>query len=294
MNRLAEWEALTHGSQVFPEDVTNINKALEIWEANKNELSEIPGLNYIEDTKEQEPTEEEHEIAKLTGVLLRMIIEKEIAADEKEERLEKAERNGVHMNRDHQSSSSSPLQEHATLNKDAAGQKISSPSTPRTTSTPNTPKSILKRKTSFTPPDAAPQKRARIADLVTISPPSLNRSNFSPWDKRLDMLITRVHAPYTSEEHKRRTDTFRRSSVYYKPGSWVSCRPWRMAETSNYKVSWDRAEKRVAEELKEEEDERKVYMGLKMVAWTWMITWWIRNVTRHLDLKQLQAKLAAK
>lgn len=290
-NRVVKWEALTDDLRVVPEDPTNIQNALAIWDMNKIALADIPGLRYSQDAEQGEPTAEEHETAKLMIELLRLILEKEMRAGDR----------AAQHNRRKRKSSDAPCHQKliqiSIRDEDTNRNEVDEESAAVASShlqRPPAPKSILKRKASHALPETPPRKRTRIADVVTVSPPRLNISNPSPFVHLSDTVTTQTHAIHTSAEQQRHKSTFRRSAPNYSPRVWASGPFEEKARTSNFKSSWDGIEKHVAKELREAEHEQAIFSGIKAVTGTWLGVWWVRKVTRHLDLKQLQEELDRK
>ncbi|KAH7390956.1 hypothetical protein DE146DRAFT_680017 [Phaeosphaeria sp. MPI-PUGE-AT-0046c] len=289
-----KWEALIDDAHVLPEDLTNVKSALAIWDSNKIALSKVPGLKYIEGVGEGEPTAEEHEVARLMIELLRLILEKEMRASDREAQGVSRKKKEVGLSGDRKPLHSSIHGEHTNRDEAPEAQIAIASSRQRTPPAPDTLKSILKRKASFTISETPPQKRTRIADVVTVSPPRLNVSNPSPFIKLPDTVTTQTHAKHTSAQQNRPKDAFKRSAPDYAPGVWASGAFEEKAGTSNFKSNWNRMEKQVAEELQEAAEVQTVFKGIKMVTGTWMGMWWVRKVTRHLDLEQLWERLGKK
>jgi hypothetical protein len=202
-NAVAKFEDLITEGNVSEQDVVKIREALEIWESKKVVLSRVPGVVYTEGAEEQEPSEEDKEVARLMIELLKMALEKEMTAEEKQGAKEpmlqqsysqeRPVRLTLSFNSRSERRKETSAAPHARTQDSATEAQHAQPTTPGYSSHTNTnkprivsPRSILKRHASESPassPTSSSQhrrKRAHTASFATLSPEALSIANPSP------------------------------------------------------------------------------------------------------------------
>lgn len=78
------FEALIADSHWSSEDAVKVKAALDVWNKKKLVLTKVPGVNYVPSAEEDGPIEEEHEIARLMVDLLKLVLAKEMAGEDKD------------------------------------------------------------------------------------------------------------------------------------------------------------------------------------------------------------------
>lgn len=286
-NTLARFEELLAEKQLSAEDLGEVELALRLWEDRSISLTRVPGMRYARGAEEQEPTEEDHEFARLMMQYLKVVLENELTADDKAAVAEaKFMESAQHDNltgKDQAAAHELPVM--LLPPKPPARSPASTLLTPRIA---QTPKSILKRSASLTPSltPSPSRKRIRLADIVTVSPASLNISNPSPFIKLTNEPTLREHRHTATAENRRRRTIFWRPSPLYEPGAWASGGFESKANTSYYKAEWESMEQEKQQEEQEAEEEQRVAEGLKLVAGVWMGVWWVKKVLGSIDLKK--------
>jgi hypothetical protein len=261
-------------AQLSVSDKAEIASAVKRWEKQSPRLVLVPGVVEVGD-----PSEKEHEVARLMIELLTLVLDKEMTKEDKEA-ISIAKRQKEKARIDQAQQDQSP-----TSSTPAAS------STSQVTATPTLPKSILKRKTpSSSPSPSPPHTRIRIAEFATISPSTLNYSNPSPFVKPPTNTAptTQLHRLETMATSKRPQSAFWRAGAGYRPGAWASEGFENKANTSCYKLDWEGTEEMAKQEEMEAEEETAVLRGLRVVTGAWMGLWWVRMVARHIDLKELK------
>ncbi|KAF2128168.1 hypothetical protein P153DRAFT_294327 [Dothidotthia symphoricarpi CBS 119687] len=287
-NAVAQFEIAVAEAQLPPADLSHLRNALLEWEDQKIRLAKIPGLVYVSGAEEDEPTEEDRELAKLMMELLAMVLKKELTPDEMEER---AATTSTEANLDHQRPGSQ-----AHVPKD----RTSIPETSELCLAPSVgnlqdkaaPKSIFKRKIAFSSADSLTtspvRKRVRTRNFAAVSPEALNTSNPFPFAKLSDNKTIQAHRPQTSAEQHRLRSDFHRGCPNYTPGVWASSAFTEKANTSLFKIPWNEAEEQMRKEQEEAAEERKIADRLKMVAQAWTGIWWAKEVMQHVDLEKIR------
>jgi hypothetical protein len=282
-NTLTTFEELVKEKQLPAEDLAKIEEALRLWEDRSISLTRVPGMTYTKGAKEQEPTEEDHQFARLMMQYLETVLENEMTTEDK---VAVAERNSME----------STQQEKLKWKDRTAEQKLpvlpAPPKIPHktptlTSQTPQvaqTPESILKRSANSAPSPL--RKRIRLAETVTVSPECLNISNPSPFTKLTKMSTFQEHRRTTTAENCRRRSGFWRPSPLYEPGAWASGGFESKANTSYYKAEWESMEQEKQREEEEAEEERRVVEGLKLITGVWMGMWWVKKVLSNVDLEK--------
>jgi hypothetical protein len=291
------FETLVADPHLPAEDTIMVKAALDIWNENKVALTSIPGVMF-ESGADNEPTEEEHETAQLMTDLLKLILAKEMTAEDKE----------CHQHQVHWETPNSPQKSLSMVATTESAESIapevmpafpvqqnptSSNSSPdyRPPSVPRPPKSILKRKGSLSPKISGQYKRIRMTDVVTISPPHLNLTNASPFVTLANSVTFQTHDPHTSADNKRPIEAFRRGTQSYDPGNWASSETETKAETSGFKKHWALLRREVQQELDEASRENFTAQRLRSVAGAWSGIWWISKVVKKVNMEKLKEKL---
>jgi hypothetical protein len=304
INTLDRIKLLLNDDQLSEKDKADIAKAEKLWEEEAPNLGIVPGLVYQGDIVEAEPSEEDHEAARLMIELLRLVLEKEMTKEDKEATTlpirvkKKAPDAQAHQDR----SETSP--QHASP---PATPKPAPKSATQAAATPNSPRPILKRKATSESPTTPRHKRLHFNEVATISPAHLNLSNPTPFEAPPltslpfrpsplatpppTTVTTQPHRISTSAEHKRHAHQFKRNRREYAPGTWASGAFEEKANTSWCTVQWDNAEQQMKQEEKEAQWEHEVFAGLKVIVRVWTGLWWVRKVMQHVDLEELKSKM---
>jgi hypothetical protein len=297
MKTVTLFEALVADPHLPAEDTIMVKAALDIWNQNKVAVTSIPGVKYESDA-DNEPTEEDHETARLMIDLLKLILAKEMTAEDKE----------CHKHQVHWETPTSPQKSlnmvATTESAESVAPEVMSVSpaqqdpaslntSPNTRSPliPYPPKSILKRKGSLSPQISGQYKRILMTDVVAISPPHLNLTNASPFVTLANSVIFQPHDPHTSADNKRPIEAFRRGTPAYNPGIWASSVTETKAETSGFKKHWALLRREVQQELDEASRENVTAQRLKSVAGAWSVIWWISKVVKKVNVEELKEKL---
>ncbi|KAF1914324.1 hypothetical protein BDU57DRAFT_291185 [Ampelomyces quisqualis] len=283
-NTVAQYEALLSHPGISLRDRYKLESLLDIWNREKDGLAEVPGMRQV--PTEKEPSQKEHEVARLMIELLKLVLEKEMAAEDKVSNEGSVATNNP-SNRHEQQQSQTTISKAATVSACLpATPKSASCAAPNRTVTPLPRESILKRKPTSSL--ASPQtKRIRITDTVTLSPPRLNITNPNPFTQLSAALTLQPHAKHTEAEDARPRYSFQRRKASYEPGAWASGAEEEKANTSFATRSWERAEKARCKEIEEEEEERRVVEGLEIVTGAWVGVWWVRGVVVCVGLEEL-------
>ncbi|RMZ67380.1 hypothetical protein GMOD_00001295 [Pyrenophora seminiperda CCB06] len=235
-NSIDQFEVWLRDDDIGVEDQSILEKALKVWEIEREQLSRVPGVRMSIKVEEKEPSEEDKEGARLLMVWLKMVVEKEMAQDE----LEEVAAPAPTLVTPPQNASCSSLEQVS---------KCATPSPPKTPTTPppvtiqqkvTTPKSSLKRPLTSSPPGGSPStslanKRVHIADCVTISPSHLNVIDPLLFDYLPYIPVTATHAAHTTSEHSRPQHMFHRGTRYV-PGAWASSASNEKANTSFFGI----------------------------------------------------------
>jgi hypothetical protein len=298
INTLDRFQLLLRDAQLSEKDKSDLAKAFKLWEDEAPHLERIPGVVYQDDAVQAEPSEEEHEVARLMIELLKLVLQGEMAEEDKE-------------------ATSLPIRPRETAPDDQAFQdpseaRTSQPATPKARketatqamATLMSPRSILKRQASPGSPKSPQRKRLRFNRMATVSPAHLNFSNATSLEsspltsspikgsrKPAATLTTQPHRKSTSVDFKRHSGEFKRTRPEYTPGTWASGAFEEKANTSWCTVYWESAERQMKQEEKEAQEEAEVLLALKVIVSVWTSLWWVRKVTRHIDLKELESKM---
>lgn len=302
-NAIAQFELMVVEAQLPSADLTHIENALGEWENKKIQLAKIPGLVYVSGAEEEEPTEEDHEVARLMIELLKTALKRELTPEDMKEVTTTTTTSTPVDTGDQLPDQISPLphQHLPPQQRDTAIPDISGLcSTPIDEKSQDkaTPRSILKRKGAFSPANSPTtshiRKRVRTRNFAAVSPEALNTSNPFPFAQLSDHWTVQSHRPQTfAEQHRPRSD-FHRGSPSYIPGFWASSAFNEKANTSLFKIPWDEAEEQMRREQEEAAEEKKLVERLKMVSQAWMGIWWTKEVLQHVDLEKIrEAGLAA-
>ena len=297
VNMVSKLEDLRADASVPSDVLESIQPALSLYESKKVQLGRVPGVQYVKGAKEDEPTEEHHEIAKLMIELLKMILDKEMEPADKAFVADKA----FAMVR--------PGDNSVSPSSESAEQPATASSPPRkpkpTTSSPicrltsGTLPSAFKRKHSPSSASITPNKRIRINDIVTVSPSHV--IDAEPIDPARYFLsgpfqgdqglspTSQSHADHTTAVRVRTRAHFWRPGGGYTPGSWASQAFHEKINTSNWKTSWDV----VDENLKKcDRKDRWVRRNLTSVQGFWIVVWWfkwwVKNVVPGMGLEKLK------
>jgi hypothetical protein len=324
-NTIIKFEDLVGEIDVPEQDTAKLREALEIWEVKKVVLGRVPGLVYAEGAEEEEePSEEDKEVARLMMELLKMALEKEMTAEEKQATTklkprgpyQKGVPDGLHQPLPIiLEPPSFPSRRSASRQKVFAVLPVGSlespaeaqhnqPATPEPSSSPDTgqpraaiPQPILKRCASRSPPSSStssPQhkrKRVRTASFATISSEALSIANPSPFANLSHTPTVQPHAPHTIAENKRRRSAFHRGTMQYLPGVWASGAFSEKANTSYLGVEWDVMSSAIRRELGEEDMEKKLAAELKEISGQWVVSWWTKNIVPTLDIEKLKCAM---
>jgi hypothetical protein len=274
IKKVTQFRILLNDAHLSENDKAEIMKAEQLWERKVPDLVLVPGVVYTTDVKEMDPSEEDHEVARLMIELLRLVLEKEMTKEDKEAtsipiRSKEKVRVG-------------PSQQDHSIAVQGVPLPVSQP-TP-----PTTPRSVLKRKISSESPTSSSHKRTRFIQVATVSPAHLNISNPSPFIKLPATVTIQPHRQETMATNKRHRSKFARSTLDYAPGVWASGAFEDKANTSYWKVDWDDAERMTKQEEREAQEEMAVLKALKVVSGAWMGLSWMQKVTQHVDLQKLQ------
>jgi hypothetical protein len=303
MGTLSRSEEMLSNPALSAADLRQIEDALECWEKNKIALTRVPGVIYVPEAGEEEPTEEEHECARLVIELLNMVLEKETTEEDKKPPCpgRGMKRSGPHHNQMQAEASIADKgtqrsivswddPEDTTLsNGSSSTPPLERPFSPTLQTNPElrTPKSILKRKASLSPQTPKQSKRLRISDTVAIPPSHLNTSNASPFDKLLNTVTFQSHSTHVFASQKRPKSVFKRGTPHYPTGNWASGAHEKKAETSGFRRRWEDYEKHVRKGLEKEKKEKACDAKLKALAGAWMGLWWVKEVLRDVDLVKI-------
>ncbi|KAF1831193.1 hypothetical protein BDW02DRAFT_557462 [Decorospora gaudefroyi] len=323
-NTIIKFEDLLKEKDVPAADLAELRDALDVWERKKIVLGRVPGVLYVAGAEEEEPTEDEMEGARLMMELLRMVVGKEMEGEEMAVATPTPSRPSLRSQLpikirrplfaaldESQPGGTTVLQPKHTpiLVKDTSDRMqqsrptrptIPKPSSkplieaqktenatstdPNLTSCPNwTRKSILKRPRTTTS-HSHQHKRIRITDYATVSSEALSTSNPSPFHKLCNKPTRQAHSPHIVAEQQRPRSAFLRGSTLYTPGVWASSAHSRKANTSFFNVSPYVMKMLQKGEFREEEEEKELARGLRVVAGAWVGLWWVRNVVPGLDL----------
>jgi hypothetical protein len=287
-NTVARFEALLADPWVQVRDRAILTSLLDVWDTEKDGLAKVPGMREV--PTEEEPSEEEHEVARLMIELFKLVLEKEMTAKDKAHiRYNEAKQLLDRLGQQH-NQAAAPQSSPATTS-DPATPKWESSCALNHIALPSPSKSILKRK-SISPLAHSPRtpkpKRTRITDTVTISPQHINISNPSSFAKLSIAPTVQPHAEHTEAEKKRRKTIYYRRRRAYKPGVWASGAGEEKVNTSYCYWTWEEAEEIRCREIKEEEQQRKAVEGLKVIAGAWVGLWWIRRDVGCVGLDWLQ------
>ncbi|KAF1851375.1 uncharacterized protein K460DRAFT_351304 [Cucurbitaria berberidis CBS 394.84] len=278
-NTILDFEEMVTKKEVPPEDLGGIQNALDTWGNEKVVLGRMPGVVYVEGAAEEEPTEEDHEVARLMMELLKAVLKRELSKED----LVAVSKADVAVDAQQASQTrQQSFQQQASLPKSVV------PPPNRAPQSEGRPKPILKRHASTSPTASSPQKRVRITDLAVVSSETLSNSNPSPFTRLSKKTTVLPHGDHTSAEHHRRRPEFNRSTPTYTPGVWASKAFSEKANTSFFKTPVNIMERSVREEIEEEEMEKDLAKRLKMVVGGWVVLWWIRNVAPHWDVEKLR------
>lgn len=79
MNTVAQFEALLADPEVPKRDRHKLERLVETWNRKREDLVKVPGVPGLREVPtEKEPSEEEHEAARLMIKLLMLVLEKEM------------------------------------------------------------------------------------------------------------------------------------------------------------------------------------------------------------------------
>jgi hypothetical protein len=295
INMLDRFQLMLKDAQLSEKDKADITKAFKVWEEEAPNLEIVPGVVYQDDNVQAEPSKEEHEVARLMIELLKLMLQKEMAEeDKKATRLPIRLREEAPDGQAHQEPR--PLQ--------PAMPKAPNQSAIQAIATPKSPRPILKRKGTPGSPTSPQCKLLRFDTVATVSPAHLNFSSPTPFGssplasssvkgviKPSITVTTQPHRKCTSVEHKRKPHEFKRKRPEYSPGTWASGAFEEKANTSWCTVYWENAERQMEQEQKEAQEEEQLVLALKVILSVWTSLWWVRKVTRHIDLEELKSKM---
>jgi hypothetical protein len=287
-NTVTLLEMLMADTQTAPEAIFMLKSALDTWTASEDTLIKVPGIVYIDDPVGEIPTEADHEMARLMIEVIRLVLEKEMTAEDKVA-LELVPVSGnietcepVHCSTPSVSQKNGQIPApYDSLLDPSQGDIL--PIT-KALQHPTMPKPILRRRSSMSSMSSPDQKRLRMDEIATVSPAHLNTSNASPFLKLAATVTAQPHSNHTSAEDQRRRSAFWRGGDQYSPGLWASQAYEKKANTSYYKKSWEHMERKVEKGQKEAEEEKATFWGLNTVAGAWMGLWWFCK-TKNVDLE---------
>ncbi|KAH7079885.1 hypothetical protein BKA63DRAFT_407144 [Paraphoma chrysanthemicola] len=213
-------ESLMNDPQVPANDKAKVQLALDAYEKRKVGLARVPGVEYVEGAEEEEPTEEDTEIAGLMVELLKKVLDEEMQAEDKEY----AARWAAIATAEEPLESwwQSTSKEELAMTTGRPKTPPARPSTSRPARSPLTPRSILKRQQSLSTIPSMEGKRICIAEMATISPTYLNVRNDSVLMREPAEPTTQPHSKHATGEHKRTHGQFWRPGTAYTPGPWAS------------------------------------------------------------------------
>jgi hypothetical protein len=285
INTLDRLHFILKDAQLSEKDKSDIAKAFKLWEEEAPNLEMVPGVVYQDDNAQAESSKGEHEVARLMIELLTLLLQEEMAEEDKE-----ATRLPIRLREEapdgQAPQDSRPLQR--------ATPKAPNQSAIQAIATPKSPRSILKRKATPGSPKSPQRKRLRFDRVAIVSPAHLNFSNPTPFESfplASSPVTTQPHRKSTSVDYKRENHEFKRKRPEYLPGTWASGAFEEKANTSWCTVYWENAEQQMEEEQKEAQEEEQLVLALKKIVWVWTSIWWVRNVTRHIDLEELKSKV---
>jgi hypothetical protein len=297
LSTVTKLEELMDDAQLSASDKAEITSAAETWGKQLRKLVLVPGVRLTVKAAVGEPTEEEHKAARMMIALLEAVVEKEMEEEDREA-ISLAMRQKEKEHIDQAQRDQSPALEGPCPGRQSATSTPATASTTQAAATPSTPRSILKRKASSSPPTTHQHTRIKFAPSVTISPAHLNTINPSPFTQlpftQLPTTIThmtQIHRQETMATSKRLQSAFWRPGSDYRPGAWASGAFENKANTSCYKLDWENTEQLARQENEEVEEERAVLKGLKVVTGAWVGLWWVRNVVRYIDLLELEGNM---
>ncbi|KAI4648093.1 hypothetical protein J4E93_004504 [Alternaria ventricosa] len=319
-NTVELFEDLLNDISVPDQDLAKLREALNVWDEKKVLLGRVPGLRYVDGAEEGEPTELEKEGARLLMVWLRMVIEKEMKEEWRDEGISAI--SATVLNEPQQvltipeSTGLDPLVE-AMRSQPPESQWISAPepaseesSDAHTTAIAMTatplasqlnfaiPGSILKRPRTRTIPGSQPTspspKRVRTTDSVTISPEHLYVVNPSPFQPLSRTAVVLPHADHTLADYHRPRPKFHRTTPAYTPGVWASEAFSKKVDTSFRGISREDMEKHYDDESAEQEQEQMLADKLKETSRGWVALWWANKIAPHLDLEKLKMEMLAR
>jgi len=293
--------------------VVSITSALDAFDKKKVVLGWVPGVKYVEGAEEEEPSKEDHEIARMFMELLRMALDKEMTDEDK----------AYAENRSTATSSptSSKVRWSENLESKNLPVQLAMLQTPvpgaqtgsRIARLPGSPKSILKRRSSVSFSSSASRKRIRIRNVVQVAPSHViaeeaNDDSAEPGNNPGADKITvengpnptyQNHGPHTVAERQRSRGRFWRPSPGYVPGVWasggfeekVNTSWWKSAEKEVAKVEKKEEQQQrkegIAKEKKQKEKGKEAVKGSKMVSLIWFAMCWAKKVAPHVEkLKQ--------
>ncbi|EAT78519.2 hypothetical protein SNOG_14282 [Parastagonospora nodorum SN15] len=299
MSALTYYEELLLCPRLSADDVRQLKNALDLWEKKKVALTRVPGMEYVPGAEEDEPTDEEHQVARLMMELLKMVLDKEMT-DEDKRSLKKSKKSESRHVRTR--GGASIIKGCAETQKDASPQSPT-PSTdsrsnpthpltgvPHNCNDSGSLKSILKRKAS-SPALSNAEKRLRVTPTVTVSAPHLNTTNPSPFIKLASTSTSQPHNKHAFVAHRRSRRAFKRGTPHHTAGAWASGADEDKAETSGLRRSWADFESDVEREMEEEREEKAMVAELGVVAGAWMGVWWVRRVLGGLDLRLMRERV---
>ena len=284
MHTLITYENMLRCPDVTADDMRQLKDALELWERKKIALTRVPGMEYVPGAEEDEPTEEEHEVARLMMELLKAVLDK-VMTDADKRCLKKSKKSESH---DIRTPGRVSIIGEGVETQNDTGPTDTRGSHTWTDSGPH--KSILKRKATSRPL-LNPEKRLHITPTATVSAPHLNTTNASPFIKLQSTPTSQVHNKHTFVTHKRSKRAFRRGTRHYTAGRWASGADEEKAETSGLGRSWADFERVVEREMEEEGEEKTMVAGLGIVVGAWMGVWWVRRVLGGLDLRLVRERI---
>ncbi|KAF2820607.1 hypothetical protein CC86DRAFT_304380, partial [Ophiobolus disseminans] len=269
-NMVTKLEDLLANTAVSSDVAANIKPALEAFEKKKAILAWVPGVKYVKDAEELEPTEEDHESARLMIELLRLILDKGMSADDKAYAAKRAS-----------NASTSKAQQSPLPRPQPQTPEPSPTPAPQADQSLKTPKSILKRKSSISPLSSLSPKRICITEVVTVSPSHILPADHDPMTAEKSSTVTsRSNNKHTFAEASWATGRFWRPSPRYLPGSWASEGFLEKVNTRMLK----KADEETARTLKKQEQkDKKATEGLTLAKVVWVAVCWVAMVSPHVE-----------
>lgn len=304
MNTITKLETLIADAKLPSDVVADIKPALEAYDKKKVILGWVPGVEYVKGAEEMEPTEEDHENAKLMIDLLKLILDKEMTAEDKAYAANQP-RNASPTDMEVQVEERSEVQQPSSTPASPRTPKALATSSSRVLQCPGTPKSILKRKCSVPTGSPTSTKRLRIMAIATVAPshviqlPSALETIFWKADPQPEEVViekgattSQLHGEHTVAERCRAKGRWWRPGAGYEPGSWASGGFQEKVNTSMWRVLEQETDDKVKPDQPQVPEVPKEIEGLKLVVVVWIAMCWFKKVAPDVGkLKQQMALL---